>query len=86
MLILRRRAGETLYIGNDIKITVLSSEEGSVRLAIDAPKDIPILRSELMVAMDVNKDAANEQARPQDLIAMLGGMGMQPKASDETKQ
>lgn len=85
MLILRRRAGEALYIGNDIKITVLSSEDGSVRLAIDAPKEIPILRSELMVAMDVNKDAANEQACPQELLAMLDGMGMQPKTTDETK-
>lgn len=85
MLILRRRAGEALYIGNDIKITVLSSEDGGVRLAIDAPKEIAILRSELMVAMDVNKDSANEQACPQDLLAILGSMGMPPQAQNETK-
>ena len=83
MLILRRRAGEAIYIGNDIKITVLSSEEGGAKLAIEAPKEITILRSELMVAMDVNKDAADEQAQPQALLAMLGGMKSQPQEKDK---
>ncbi len=71
MLILRRKEGETLLIGEDIKIMVLDTSDGGVRLAIDAPKEIPILRGELVRAMDANRDAANEEAKPQELQALL---------------
>lgn len=74
MLILRRRTGESLVIGDDIKITVLSTEDGGVRLAVDAPKHIPVVRSELLTAMNVNRDAAEEQSRPQDLLDILKGL------------
>ena len=79
MLILRRKAGESLVIGDDIVITVLSTEDGGVRLAIDAPKEIPVFRSELRNAMNVNRDAASEQSGPQALIAMLEKMGQTEK-------
>lgn len=72
MLILRRRAGETLLIGEDVKITVMDVYEGGVRLAIDAPKSISILRSELLQAADANKDsAAKASAPPQELLEHL---------------
>ncbi len=71
MLILRRKEGETLLIGDDIKIMVLDTSDGGVRLAIDAPKEIPILRGELVRAMDANRDAANEEAQPQELQKLL---------------
>ena len=58
MLILRRKSGESIAIGQDITITVLDLNEGSVRLAIDAPKSVTILRSELLQAADANRDAA----------------------------
>ena len=48
MLILQRKPGESLVIGGDISITVVSVEGGRVRLAISAPQDVPILRSELV--------------------------------------
>ena len=47
MLILQRKAGESLLIGGDIEVSVLSVDAGRVRLAIQAPKSVPILRSEL---------------------------------------
>jgi carbon storage regulator len=73
MLILRRRAGETLLIGDDVKITVMDVYEGGVRLAIDAPKSIPVLRSELLQAVDANRDAAAKEAeRPDSLLGLLG--------------
>ena len=75
MLILRRKAGETLVIGDDIKVAVLDINEGSVRLAIDAPKQIPILRSELLQAADVNRDAARGESRPQELLHLLNNRG-----------
>lgn len=81
MLILRRREGESFLIGDDIKVTVLTMGDGSVRLAIDAPKNIPILRSELLRAVDANRDAAEEQARPQELLELLAGMQKQKPES-----
>jgi carbon storage regulator len=75
MLILRRRAGETLVIGDDVRITVMDVYEGGVRLAIDAPKSIPVLRSELLQAVDANRDAAAaEPARPDGLLELLGNV------------
>jgi len=87
MLILRRKAGETLLIGDEVKITVMDVYEGGVRLAIDAPKRIPILRSELLQAVDANRDAADQSSGPQELLALLdkGGEGAQQQKK-EAKQ
>ncbi len=71
MLILRRKAGETLQIGEDIQVTVLSVDPGgNVNLGISAPKDLSILRSELKQAACANQDAAS-QTTPQ-LLKVLG--------------
>ena len=75
MLILRRRAGETLLIGDNVKVTVMDVYEGGVRLAIDAPKSVQILRSELLQAVDANRDAAAKEAeRPDELLGLLGSV------------
>ncbi len=75
MLILRRRAGETLLIGDNVKLTVMDVYEGGVRLAIDAPKSVQILRSELLQAVDANRDAAaKETERPDELLGLLGSV------------
>ena len=47
MLILTRRTGETLIIGDDIKVTVLSVNGNNVRLGIDAPKEVVVNRQEV---------------------------------------
>lgn len=75
MLILRRRAGETLLIGDNVKVTVMDVYEGGVRLAIDAPRSVQILRSELLQAVDANRDAAvKESKRPDELLGLLGSV------------
>ena len=48
MLILTRRVGETINIGNDIKITVTAISGSQVRIGIDAPKEVKVLRQELV--------------------------------------
>lgn len=55
MLILRRKKNESLLIGDDIRITVIECASDGVRLAIDAPKQISILREELSEAEQTNK-------------------------------
>lgn len=48
MLVLGRQPGEYVMIGDDIMVKVIKSDFGDLRLAIDAPKDTPIIRGELL--------------------------------------
>ena len=73
-MILQRKAGESLVIGDDITVRVVSVDGTRVRLAIDAPGEIPILRSELIVARAANRDSAREEAAPTELLGLLGGV------------
>lgn len=47
MLVITRKKGESLLIGNDIEIKIVKVEDGSVKIAIDAPKEKIILRKEV---------------------------------------
>lgn len=50
MLVLSRKAGEAIYIGDNIKVVVTEISGGKVRLGFEAPKDIQIAREELLDA------------------------------------
>ena len=71
MLILQRKEGESLLIGDEVEVTVLAVEAGRVRLAIQAPREVPILRSELKAAAQTNREAADEEASPLELLGVL---------------
>ena len=47
MLILTRRIGESVYIGDDIRLTVLGVRDSQVRIGINAPKEVPVHREEI---------------------------------------
>ncbi|GAA0085632.1 carbon storage regulator CsrA [Clostridium sp. CTA-7] len=47
MLVITRKKGESVLIGDDIEISISKIEDGSVKLAIKAPKEMTILRKEL---------------------------------------
>ena len=58
MLVISRKEGLSLIIGDDIEITIAKINDGSVKIAIDAPKKKSILRKELVQAVkDENKKA-----------------------------
>lgn len=46
MLIVTRKAGQAVYIGDNIVVRILSSQNGQFRVGIEAPKDIQILRDD----------------------------------------
>ena len=74
MLILQRKPGESVIIGEEISISVVSVEGGRVRLAISAPQEVSILRSELLDATTANRDSAAEEAVPAELLGLLDGI------------
>jgi carbon storage regulator len=47
MLILTRRAGETIMVGHDVKVTVLAINGNQVRIGVEAPKDVAVHREEV---------------------------------------
>ncbi|SHI42997.1 carbon storage regulator, CsrA [Clostridium cavendishii DSM 21758] len=58
MLIVTRKQGEGIVIGDNIEVSVVKLENGSVKLAINAPKEVKILRKELLKEVqDENKEA-----------------------------
>ena len=48
MLVLSRKLGEKIYIGENICITVVDIDRGKIRLGNEAPRDVPIYRQELL--------------------------------------
>ncbi len=64
MLVLTRRPGEVLLIGGEIRLTVLAVDGDRVKLGIEAPRSISIVRAELVEAVsEANRQAAHAPAR-----------------------
>ena len=60
MLVLTRKVGESIRIGDDIAVRVLDIQRGQVRFAIDAPREIPVHREEIYkVVQEQNLKAAS---------------------------
>jgi carbon storage regulator len=58
MLVLRRRAGESVLIGDDIEIELLAVTQQGAKIGIRAPKETIVLRKELKVTQEQNAQAA----------------------------
>lgn len=61
MLILTRRIGETLIIGDDVNITVLGVKGNQVRLGINAPKDVSVHREEIYLRIQQEKEGSDSE-------------------------
>ena len=58
MLIITRRPGEKIVLGDDVTVTVMEVSGQTVRLGIDAPKELPIYREEIWAAVKQENEAA----------------------------
>lgn len=77
MLILTRRVGETLMIGNDVTVTVLGVKGNQVRVGINAPKTIAVHREEIYERVKREQEGGNVGAPPgSNLATPLRSVGM----------
>lgn len=62
MFVLKRKVGESITIGNNITITVKRSTDGVTHLAIDAPREVPVMRTELLTKAKTEKESNDQHA------------------------
>ena len=55
---IRRRAGESVFIGEDVEVSILEIAGSQVKVGIRAPREVPVLRSEIRVIAEQNRAAS----------------------------
>jgi carbon storage regulator len=60
MLILSRRPGESVHVGDDIKITILSIKGQQIKLGLDVPEHMPVYREEIYLKVQTQNASALE--------------------------
>ncbi len=72
MLILGRREGDSILIDGGIRIVVVSCDRGGVRIGIEAPSDVKILRGEIAQQVEQENQRAASASDAADWLAALG--------------
>jgi carbon storage regulator len=86
VLVLSRRIGESIVIGNQVTVTVVEVRGDQVRIGIDAPRDIQVHREEVFKALQTeNRDAAGSADRARKLVARLPSAARRPDGSVGSK-
>jgi len=75
MLVLTRRPGESIIVGQNIVITVIEIKGGQVRIGIDAPREIEVYREEIY-----------EQVRQENLAAVANAERIRQAVQNQTRQ
>jgi carbon storage regulator len=65
MLVLSRKLGEKIYIGENVCITVVDIDRGKIRLGIEAPRDVAIYRQELLPNAQLPRDGQKQEVSAQ---------------------
>ncbi|WP_158372730.1 carbon storage regulator CsrA [Cellulosimicrobium cellulans] len=86
MLVLSRRVGERLVIGDDIVVTVIEVRSDGVRLGIDAPRSVAVHRAEVLEAVTAANLAATDAGDDavESLRGLVAGQPAPPAAPEPT--
>lgn len=71
MLVIRRREGESVFIGDGIEVSILEIAGSHVKLGIQAPREVTVLRAEIRVTAEQNREAA--RLLPESVLGELRG-------------
>ncbi len=71
MLVLQRKEGQSILIGEDIEIKIMAVNGHSIKIAIEAPKDVSIVRKELQEAIEANQSAVVSEFDVKEIQAFL---------------
>jgi len=63
MLVLSRKVGEKILIGDEIVVTVVRVAQGVVRIGVDAPGDLPIVREEIQIESSDNLSVGGKKSQ-----------------------
>ena len=78
MLVLSRRVGESVVIGDDVTVTILEVRSDVIRVGIDAPRSVAVHRAELLVELEAsNRDSASPS---EDAVSALARQLRQHKS------
>ncbi|RMH83812.1 MAG: carbon storage regulator [Calditrichaeota bacterium] len=83
MLVLTRRVGETICIGDDIKITVVDIDGKQVKIGIRAPRQVSVYRKEVYDRIKQENLRAAQQADPTDLKKAAEAIKKEDKKTDK---
>ncbi len=83
MLVLTRKSNQSIMIGDDVEVTVLSVMGDKVRIGIQAPGDVPVFRTEIYLEIhrgqrDQMQSEQEARAEVDDALRELGGGGSTP--------
>lgn len=87
MLVLTRKQGESLRIGPDIRVTIVASTGGQVRIAIDAPTEVGIFREEIFDRVaSANVEAAENNQIMMPILAEAAGASNRLKTGEGRRE
>jgi carbon storage regulator len=83
MLVLTRKKGERVMVGDDIVVTIIDVRGDGVRIGFDAPRGVPIQRAEVLTAVrEANAEAAATSAASGDLLVGLLAKAAKQEGTD----